>query len=171
MNYLCWIDLETEGLDPRNHRILEVGIVVTTDKLVPLLEESYVIRQHDVGDMSGYVYNMHTKSGLLAECAGPDAVRVADAESALWRISHSQHPAKMTLAGNSVHFDKEFLRQWMPGVLDQFNYRMLDVSALKFAAAQLGIPEPKKGLAHRALADIYESIEEYRYYLKAFGGK
>lgn len=52
----------------------------------------------------------------------------------------------------------------MPGILERFNYRMLDVSALKFLAADLAIPEFPKKKAHRAMDDIMESIAEYKYY-------
>jgi oligoribonuclease len=50
------------------------------------------------------------------------------------------------------------------------HYRIFDVSALKEAARRWcgedvleGVP--KKGLSHRAVDDIYESIEEARYYM------
>jgi oligoribonuclease len=65
-------------------------------------------------------------------------------------------------------------------VLRLLHYRIFDVSALK-EAARRWCPEhvlaaaPKKGLAHRALDDIYESIEEARYYMdvvfRPAGGK
>ena len=53
--------------------------------------------------------------------------------------------------------------------LDDFlHYRMIDVSSIKELSRRwfprIYFGQPAKGLAHRALADIIESIEELAYY-------
>ncbi len=59
----------------------------------------------------------------------------------------------------------------MPTLEDYFHYRNLDVSTLKELCRRWK-PELLKGLAkegkHEALADVYESIEELRYYRRNF---
>jgi len=55
--------------------------------------------------------------------------------------------------------------------LDSFlHYRMIDVSSVKELARRwyprVYFGQPAKGLAHRALADIQESIRELAYYRK-----
>jgi oligoribonuclease len=59
----------------------------------------------------------------------------------------------------------------MPRLEAYFHYRNLDVSTLKELARRWK-PELVAGLAkqgkHEALADIYESIEELRYYREHF---
>jgi oligoribonuclease len=51
---------------------------------------------------------------------------------------------------------------------DHLHYRMIDVSSLKELAKRwyprVYQAQPDKGLSHRALADIRESIQELAYY-------
>jgi oligoribonuclease len=51
---------------------------------------------------------------------------------------------------------------------DYLHYRMIDVSSIKELCRRwyprIYYGQPEKGLAHRALADIHESIRELRYY-------
>jgi oligoribonuclease len=66
-----------------------------------------------------------------------------------------------------VHQDRRFLVKYMPLLEAYFLYRNLDVSTLKELARRWK-PELLAGLTkhgkHEALADIYESIEELKYY-------
>ena len=74
------------------------------------------------------------------------------------------------MCGNSICQDRRFLARWMPKLETHFLYRNLDVSTLKELVKRWK-PEIVKGLKkegkHQALADIYESIEELKYYRKA----
>jgi len=58
----------------------------------------------------------------------------------------------------------------MPELDDHLHYRMVDVSSLKELARRwfprVYFAQPPKGLAHRALADIIESVRELAYYRK-----
>jgi len=71
------------------------------------------------------------------------------------------------MCGNSVCQDRRFLARYMPRLEAYFHYRNLDVSTLKELARRWK-PQIMSGLVkqgkHEALADIYESIEELRYY-------
>ena len=72
------------------------------------------------------------------------------------------------LAGNSVGQDAKFLEKYMPALLEHLHYRIVDVSTVK-ELSRRWFPEefamvPRKKMAHRALDDIKESIEELRYY-------
>ena len=84
----------------------------------------------------------------------------------------AQHvPAKTSpMCGNSICQDRRFLARHMPRLEAYFHYRNLDVSTLKELAKRWK-PDVAKGLSkqgkHEALADIYESIEELKYYRKA----
>jgi oligoribonuclease len=75
------------------------------------------------------------------------------------------------MCGNSVCQDRRFLALHMPGLEGHFHYRNLDVSTLKELARRWK-PEIMPGLSkqskHEALADIYESIEELKYYRTHF---
>jgi oligoribonuclease len=59
----------------------------------------------------------------------------------------------------------------MPRLDAHLHYRMIDVSSVKELCRRwyprVYFGQPEKGLAHRALADIRESIRELRYYREA----
>jgi oligoribonuclease len=72
------------------------------------------------------------------------------------------------LCGNSIATDRGFLARDMPTLDEYLHYRMIDVSSIKELAKRwyprVYQSQPEKGLAHRALADIRESIRELEYY-------
>ena len=81
-------------------------------------------------------------------------------------------PAKASpMCGNSICQDRRFLARWMPRLEAHFHYRNLDVSTLKELARRWR-PELARGVVkqgkHEALADIYESVEELKYYREHF---
>jgi len=75
------------------------------------------------------------------------------------------------MCGNSICQDRRFLARWMPALENWFHYRNLDVSTLKELCRRWK-PELMKGVPkegkHEALADVYESIVELRYYREHF---
>jgi oligoribonuclease len=82
--------------------------------------------------------------------------------------SHVTEARTAPLCGNSIATDRGFLARDMPRFNDYLHYRMIDVSSVKelcrrwFPRSYFG--QPEKGLAHRALADIKESVRELAYY-------
>src|ERR671916_82061 len=75
------------------------------------------------------------------------------------------------LAGNSVATDRAFLGRDMVELDEHLHYRIVDVSSIKELCRRwyprVYYAQPAKGLAHRALADITESIRELAYYRRA----
>jgi oligoribonuclease len=59
----------------------------------------------------------------------------------------------------------------MPALDDYLHYRMIDVSSIKELCRRwyprIYYGQPEKGLTHRALADIRESIRELQFYRRA----
>src|SRR6201999_3409800 len=72
------------------------------------------------------------------------------------------------LCGNSIATDRGFIARDMPTLDDYLHYRMIDVSSIKELSRRwyprIYFGQPEKGLSHRALADIHESIRELKYY-------
>jgi oligoribonuclease len=75
------------------------------------------------------------------------------------------------MCGNSICQDRRFMARYMPELEAYFHYRNLDVSVFKELARRWK-PEIysgfKKAGKHEALADIYESIDELKYYREHF---
>lgn len=165
--FYAWIDLETTGLDPVRDCILEVALVVTNRELTERLATLEALVFPTIGlsspPISPYVWKMHNDNGLFKVCVV--GRQVAEVEAQLVAVLTEIAPGKkLHLAGSSVHFDRSFLKVWMPKVVDQLHYRQLDVSSLKLVFDPI-VPCPKGEPAHRALADINESIREARWYM------
>jgi oligoribonuclease len=170
--HLVWIDCEMTGLDIVKDKLIEVAVVVTDSDLNvldPGLDLIISADDADLDAMNEVVDEMHRKSGLT------DAVRaatltVAEAEQQLLAYIKRFVPERRTapLCGNSIGTDRGFLARDMPELDDHLHYRMVDVSSVKELARRwyprVYFAQPQKGLAHRALADIIESIRELAYY-------
>ena len=62
--------------------------------------------------------------------------------------------------------DKQFLNRYMPSLSDFFHYRQIDVSSFKEIIKRRYPQGPllEKQSKHLALSDIYDSIEELKFY-------
>ena len=112
---------------------------------------------------------MHKHSGLTEEVRR-STVTVAEAEKLILDYIRQHVPVAGTvpLAGNSIATDRGFIARDMPELDAFLHYRMIDVSSIKELCRRwyprIYFGQPEKGLAHRALADIKESIRELEYY-------
>jgi oligoribonuclease len=89
---------------------------------------------------------------------------VQQERTAFIREHFGDEPA--VLAGNSIHQDRRFIRQWWPQVEALLHYRMLDVSSWKMVMCGKYDVQFQKQEQHRAAADIRESITELEFYLQ-----
>ena len=173
-NNLVWIDLEMTGLDPDKDRIIEVAVVVTDSHLNVLGEAPVlVVHQHDevLGAMDKWNTSTHARSGLIDKVKA-SALDETAVERQLLAFLAQHVPANTSpMCGNSICQDRRFLARHMPRLEAYFHYRNLDVSTVKELARRWK-PEIAKGLVkqskHEALADIYESIDELKYYRENF---
>ena len=172
---LVWIDLEMTGLDPERHVIVEVAAVVTDAELTVLDEGLDLVvhaTEEQLGQMDDFVTKMHANSGLDEEIR-KSTVTIEEAEEAVLRLVEKHcdpnHPAP--LAGNSIATDRTFIRAYMPRLDKALHYRMIDVSTIKELARRWHprayYNQPDKGMAHRALQDIIESIRELDFYRRS----
>ena len=171
---LIWIDMEMTGLKPDQDRIIEVALVITDGNLVPVAQAPvWVVHQSDavLDGMDAWNQGTHGRSGLIAKVKASIADDASvEAQALAFLAEHV--PAKASpMCGNSICQDRRFLARWMPALEDWFHYRNLDVSTLKELCRRWK-PELMKGIPkegrHEALADVYESIEELKYYREHF---
>jgi oligoribonuclease len=169
---LVWIDCEMTGLDLGRDALIEIAVLVTDGDLKVLGDGVDVVIHADEDKLAGMpdvVREMHAKSGLT-EAVRASTVTMAEAEElALAYIrEHVPDPRTAPLAGNSIATDRGFLARDMPALDAHLHYRMVDVSSIKELCRRwyprVFYAKPEKGLAHRALADIEESIRELDYY-------
>lgn len=177
---LPWLDLETTGFTELRdrkvyeHRILEIGALVTDEQFNVVAKCSFVIQQPmDVvmGLSDEVVTRMHTQNGLFDDVR-QSTMSLEDAERELLRF-YTQNGVPMKaapLCGSGIHFDRMFIEAQMPALNDFLFYRNLDISAVKeFLKLVSPTFEPTKRKSHRALDDILESVEEARTYRQLLG--
>ena len=173
-NNLIWLDMEMSGLLPDTDRILELAAVVTDAELNVLAESPvFVIHQSDVvlDGMDAWNKGTHGRSGLIDKVKA-SKMDEATASNEMIAFLKTYVPAgKSPMCGNSICQDRRFMARYMPELETFFHYRNLDVSVFKELARRWK-PEIysgfKKASRHEALADIYESIDELKYYREHF---
>ncbi len=169
-NNLIWIDMEMTGLNPNTDCIIEVALVVTDAQLNTLAEAPVlVVSQPDsiLEGMDKWNQSTHSKSGLIDKVKA-STLSEAEVEAQMLAFLEPYIPAGISpMCGNSICQDRRFLARCMPRLEAYFHYRNLDVSTLKELAKRWK-PEIAQGFnkqgKHEALADIYDSIEELKYY-------
>jgi oligoribonuclease len=169
---LVWIDCEMTGLDLNKDRLIEIAALVTDSELNILGDGIDVVIHTDDEALDGMVEvvtQMHSRSGLINEVR-VSTVDVPAAEELVMEYirSHVKQAKTAPLAGNSIATDRGFIARDMPTLDNYLHYRMIDVSSIKELCRRwyprIYYGQPEKGLAHRALADIQESIRELKYY-------
>ncbi|MBD0861166.1 oligoribonuclease [Gordonia sp. zg691] len=172
---LVWIDCEMTGLRLESDKLIEIAALVTDGDLNILGDGVDVVIHADdeaLASMPDVVTKMHAASGLTDEVRA-STVTLAEAEKMVldYIRKHVTTAGAVPLAGNSIATDRGFITRDMPELDAYLHYRMVDVSSIKELCRRwypkVYFGQPDKGLAHRALADIRESIRELRYYRAA----
>ena len=149
--------------------------MVITDSQLELVAESPVLVVHQadavLDAMDQWNKSTHARSGLVEKVKASE-LNEAQVEEQMLAFLEQHVPSNTSpMCGNSICQDRRFMARWMPALERYFHYRNLDVSTLKELAKRWkpgilgGIVKHGK---HEALADIYESIEELKYYRTNF---
>jgi len=172
---LVWLDLEMTGLIIATDVILEIATVITDGNLNVIAEgPSLVIHQPEekLIAMGKWCQDHHGKTGLIQAVSDSTITLQQAEEQTLAFIKQHCPPGTGVLSGNTVWQDRVFLDKYMPSISNYLHYRIIDVSSIK-ELAKRWYPdnkniEFKKSDRHRALSDVYESIEELKWYRKSF---
>lgn len=167
---LIWIDLEMTGLDPEEHKIIEIASIVTDSEL-NILAEGPVLAIHqpeeELNKMDDWCTNTHTNSGLVKRVQESTIDEDQAIEQTIAFLEQWVPKGKSPICGNSIGQDRRFLYKHMPKLEEYFHYRYVDVSTIKELTRRWK-PEildgHKKMGSHLALDDIRESISELKYY-------
>ncbi len=173
-NNLIWVDMEMTGLSPDTDRIIEVALVVTDSQLNVVAEGPVlVVRQSNevLDGMDKWNRSTHSKSGLIDKVKA-SRFNETEVEAQMIEFLKLYVPSGVSpMCGNSICQDRRFMVRTMPQLEAYFHYRNLDVSTFKELVKRWK-PEIASGLTkeskHEALADIYDSINELKYYRQHF---
>ena len=172
---LVWLDLEMTGLNISTDVILEIATVITDGNLNLIAQgPSFIIQQPEekLAAMGKWCQEQHGKTGLI-EAVRNSTTTLLHAEQETFNFIKQYCPIHTgVLTGNSVWQDRVFLDKYMPRITSHLHYRIVDVSTIK-ELARRWYPhnkntEYKKSDTHRALSDVYESIQELKHYRKYF---
>ncbi|WP_063007140.1 oligoribonuclease [Nocardia kruczakiae] len=169
---MVWMDCEMTGLRLDSDKLIEVAALVTDSDLNILGDGVDIVIHADddaLAAMPPVVQEMHAKSGLTEEVRRSTVTMEQAQQQVLDYVREwVPIPGTVPLAGNSIATDRGFIARDMPELDAHLHYRMIDVSSIKELCRRwyprIYFGQPEKGLAHRALADIEESIRELRYY-------
>jgi len=169
-HHLVWLDTELTSLE--DPEILECAIIIT-DKDLKEIDKAHWIIHYDEKFLNGlskwHQENFASKekkgNGLFDDCIGSKLTKEEFETDCLKFLEKHIPKAYCSLAGSSIHCDKEVLRLKHLKLYQYFNHRIVDVSTL------YGLMErwmPKKLLHspvithdtnHRAMDDINRSIK------------
>lgn len=171
---IVWIDCEMTGLDLERDGLVEVAVVVTDAELNPFdtgLDVVIKPTPEALANMDDFVRDMHTTTGLIDEWDNGLTMEAAQKAVLDYIKRFVPESGKAPLGGNSVGTDKMFLLRDMPQLINHLHYRIIDVSSIKELAKRwfprVYFASPEKTGNHRAIGDIYDSIDELRYYREA----
>ena len=170
---LIWVDLEMTGLDPVNDVILEIAAEITDFNFKTLANYESIVQQPKeividrMQKNSWWVNYPENRDEFVRKMDSAKPSKQVEAElNALIEEHFGNEPA--ILAGNSIHNDRNFIKQWWPQLDLKLHYRMLDVSSWKvYMQGRYGVQFEKKEV-HRAFDDIQASIAELQNYLEWF---
>lgn len=167
-------DVETTGLDSRVDEILALGIIVTRDDFTEIARREWIVKYNcDTSGLDPKVIEMHG-TGLFDKCRH-SLLSVDDVEEqAIAFIKEYCASGSAPMAGNSIHFDRAFLKARMPELEKAYHYRNLDVSTLRLLC-HATVPGAKdwksaRPKAHTPIADLENSLEELAHWRKVLRG-
>jgi oligoribonuclease (3'-5' exoribonuclease) len=161
-------DIETTGLDKDQDSVVEIASIAVDAKTLHELG-----RFHTLASPAKYarfpdpfILRMKSQNGLweaLAEKNIPDQKQAVTAFKDF--LDQHQPTGKITLAGDSVHFDLGFLNKMSDEVLaPRLNHRVINISTFRDTFVEWGIQwvVDDKTPGHRAMADAEKSLDKLR---------
>jgi oligoribonuclease (3'-5' exoribonuclease) len=179
VTHMLWLDLECSGGEPETDRIMEIGFVLTTLDLEPIVSYERVVNPAPFDwqkrlEAVEVVMNMHVKNGLVGDLLNAKGISARGAEQEildLLGVHVSLKARSLRLAGGGVcHFDRKFIRAELPRLDRVIAHPCHDVGDMRrFIHQTCNRPDlladyDPKTKAHRSLADAQQHLQEARHY-------
>lgn len=163
-----FLDIETTGLEPEKHCVIELGAILLNDDLTEKARFHTYCRPTLSFDLwSPWCQEQHAKTGLDKK-AIVEGSFVWASNFVGWVEEQGALNKDTVVAGASVHFDVSFM-SFFPWKL--LSHRRLDMSVLRLVDKAAGtgfFPKPAEGVAHTAIADIEFDIAQFKSAVKLF---
>jgi len=173
MTKLVFLDVETTGLELPSSYLLELGIWIVdlgSKAIEGKANWVYHFPEEMIPTLDPVVQKMHTANGLFDECA--ESQLHYDSQPVLEWLS-AFDLEKVPLTGNTVSFDRGFLRYYLPAVDKKFHYRVQDISSIKYFLGNEADcdedywkrtrgPTPEWMKEHRVATCLWQSLEDYK---------
>lgn len=140
------VDIETTGLNPHRHQVIEFGAVLE-DWITPIEQlpafHAYVIHNEYRGDPFALAMNHEILRKIANKSRHPESKFYRPLELAMefekWLVEHKIDPQRVPVAGkNFAGFDAQFLKELMDyegprfGDIIKFAHRVIDPGSLYF---------------------------------------
>lgn len=170
-NLLVFVDIETTGLEPEHDAILEIGVVIADSNFGTVDHNSWVLYYNQPPQkIDLIVWEMHEMSGLWMECKNSPLYDIQEVEEEMLMFLKGNGIEAKTqpMVGNSIHFDRSFLKYHTPRFEGYFHYRNLDISSLNIFVDrymnEFYTGRPVNNKLHRAIPDCFDSLNTLKYY-------
>jgi DNA polymerase III alpha subunit (gram-positive type) len=178
---LVFLDLETTGLNPEMHEIIEIGCIIARQKdRVGKGPEIEKIEEFEIKVKPRHIETADKEALRICGYNEGDWVFAVDLKQALGKLAEKAKSGIMV--GHNVAFDWVFLEKAFEetGVVPEFHYHKIDTIALAFAKlynnpeaqkfslrALCELLNIKNEKAHTALSDVRATFELYKKLLGA----
>lgn len=163
----CWLDIETTGLNKSNNEVVEIAAIITNGLFEKVDQFHAIVKPSNKCIWQQEVVEMHYNTGLLKEIlASTKSLEQVLPELITFLKKNAPEKGALVPAGNTVHFDTEFLIHCIPEIDSCLSHRHLDVSSIRIAVVEMYGPEARapKTSTHRALEDLAASMQELEFY-------
>ena len=179
---ICFLDLElTELPSSVSSSILEVAVVITDENLVEIVRREWVVSKTEeelrqLGSWHQKTFNDIEKggNGLFKAVLSDTALQLEQVAAGVFEFVKENCPEKScSLAGFSVHCDREVLKREIPLLYAHMSHQIIDVSTIlqvagKWQAEKLYDKPTQDGSGHRAMDDVLHSIVALKFLKERF---